>query len=349
MKPLKVVRESEQVRLDLDFPYTGELNVQMIDSSEKVSVEKMYFQNGVAVITAPVDQRIFYQVEIDQVVYLGAERRVPIAGLYNCRDLGGYVNEENQMVKWGIFYRSDALDHLQTADIEYLEKMNIAAVVDFRSPEEIKGRPDFSINEQKHYNFDPHAEVARQASETPQSQEEKGNKDQKKVNLLNKIAQTESGRQKLVAMQKQMVQQMRELIVSEHAKKSFQQFLKVLIHQEVPMIFHCQGGKDRTGWGAALILSLLGVDKQTIYQDYLLTDQYNAPRNQMRMEIYQQYTDDPFVLDYLASLQKTSEEYLDSAFDAIEEVYGDVETYAVEGLNITKKEILQLRKKYLIP
>ncbi|MHC5228124.1 tyrosine-protein phosphatase [Enterococcus sp. LJL99] len=341
--------KTKRGKLDLKTDFSGELDVFMsVDPFhfKKAKHGKAMFEKGVydQEIATNEKKRIFYKVINRGEEYIGAKRRVPITGLYNCRDLGGYSTEDGKLTKWGMFYRSDAPDHLSQEDITYLEQMSFFSVVDLRSPAEIALRPGKSINERVHYNFDPNAEVAKQASESPA---EKSAKDQAKVEKLVQLAQTQTGKDQLVLMQQQMVGQMNELVVSAEAKEAYKNFLKIILAEEVPILFHCQGGKDRTGWAAAILLGLLGVDKTTIYEDYLLTAIYNQPRNQSRMAIYEQYTDNSFVLNYLASLQQTKKSYLDSAFEAMEQKYGTMETYAVRALGISVEDCKKLRRMYL--
>lgn len=350
MKPIKVYQANEQMVLELDKDFSGKALVKVFNHPELINglrQQEVLFSEGIGRLPLENERcRFFLSVQLDGETYVGAYRRIPIEGLYNLRDLGGYLTKDGKMTKWGLIYRSDALDHLSEMDREYLEEMDVSSVIDFRSSQEIGHQPDFYIGEQHHYHFDPHAEAAREASAVP-SEKKGSNKDQEKVARLEKMAQSKAGQEQLIQMQEQMVEQMHQLVVSDHAKKAYQDFLQVLIRQEVPMIFHCQGGKDRTGWAAAIVLGLLGVEKEVIYQDYLLTNIYNTPRNQKRMEIYQQYTKDPFVLDYLASLQKTLEKYLDSAFEAMEEHYGSMEQYAKQALGMTDEDIKKLQELYL--
>lgn len=348
MKMIEVYRKEDELFLDLKADFSGDLVVYItsdLNGDTKEKEIRCTFKKGV---TGPVAERemkrTFYQTVLGEDHYLGAERRIPVAGLYNCRDLGGYSTVDGRMTKWGLIYRSDAPDHLDSTDWTYLKNMKLSSVIDLRSPAEISLNPDIAIGERHHYEFDPHALVARKASETPSK---KSNKDKEKVEKLVELAKTKEGQEKLIQMQQQMVGQMRELVLSTKAKEAYTEFMQVLLRGEVPNLFHCQGGKDRTGWAAAIILGLLGVDRETIYADYFLTDRYNRPRNEKRMAIYKQYTDDSFVLDYLASLQQTKATYLDSAFQAMEETYGTMETYAIEALGMTQESIEKLKELYL--
>ena len=349
MKTIEVYTKEDQQFLDLHNGFTGELGISLccnpLDLAEKRRIQ-LHFDNGVAAMAEVPKVRCFYKGTIDEETYIGAQRRVPIPGLYNCRDLGGYPTDSGTLTKWGLIYRSDAPDHLEETDVAYLEKMTFASVIDLRAPAEIALRPDIPFGEVHHYNFDPHAKVARRASETPSAT---SNKDKQKVEKLVALSQTQSGQAQLIEMQQQMVVQMRDLVLSEQAKVAYTNFLQVLLRGEVPTLFHCQGGKDRTGWAAAIILGLLGVSKDIIYQDYFLTEACNRPRNEQRMAVYKQYTNNRFVLDYLGSLQQTKAEYLDSAFQTMEEAYGGMEEYAKQALGVTEVQLNQLRERYLYP
>lgn len=346
MKNILVTSENGKQLLNLADSYTGEAFVSTSAKPFEFPKEQntCSFEDGVTSLELDQQQRLFYQVQSADKNYIGAQRRVAIDGLYNCRDLGGYPTKDGKLTKWGVFYRSDAPDHLSSEDVAYLEKMNIYSVIDLRSPKEIALNPDIGINEKQHCNFDPHAEVAKQASATPSKN---SNKDQQKVQKLTELAQTKAGQEKLIAMQNQMVLQMKDLVISPNAQKAYTGFMQVLLKEEIPTIFHCQGGKDRTGWAAAIILGLLGVEKSVIYEDYLLTEKYNQPRNAKRMAIYKQYTDDSFVLDYLASLQQTKAAYLDSAFETMETTYGTMENYAEQALQVTSADIEKFKSLYL--
>lgn len=351
MKKLNITREQEKLLLTGEFLNEPQTLLYTTDPSFSNKVyKKEFLLNGekqIDLSEVSSNQRIYVAGIDNQQVYVGAERRVSINGLYNCRDLGGYVTKEKQMTKWGYLFRSDAPDHLLVEDQRYLKQMDIKTVIDLRSPGEIEKNPDKDMGETDHIELDPHAEVAKKASEVPS--QGTSNKDEVKVHMLEQLASTAEGQATLIKWQKQMIQQMHDLVMTEKSQAAYSRFLKMVNQTAEPkaLIFHCQGGKDRTGWGAALILGLLGVDKKTIYQDYLLTDTYNRPRNEMRMAIYKQYTDNAFVLDYLASLQQTKVDYLDGAFHVMEKEFGTIEVYAKEKLDVTDSDIQRLKSTYL--
>lgn len=341
MKPLQINRNQSNINL-------ADLQLKTLIYTDKPDFITVLGKSAVVEgsLTDPKPTRRLYFTGMTDEVSVGAERRVNTTGLYNCRDLGGYLTQKGEQVKWGYLFRSDAPDHLEADDLAYLKAMQFDTVVDFRSPKEVKKLPDIAFGEKQHLNFDPHAVVARAASETP---DRRAAGDVEKVRLLEDMAKTASGRAELVARQAQMIEQMRSLVLSKPAIKTYTQFLDCLIAVKTPqrVMFHCQGGKDRTGWAAALILGLLGVDKSVIYEDYLQTSHYNAPRNEKRMATYRALTDNHYVLDYLHSLQLAKPEYLDGAFQAVAEHYGSLENYAATALQFETDLVERLKELYL--
>lgn len=288
-------------------------------------------------------ERLYFKLKSNSEIFIGAERRLPLTNLYNCRDMGGYLTTDGRLTSWGRVFRSDALHQIEKQEQAYIEQMGVKRIIDFRSPEEIAKDPNRSISTSQIVNFNPHATVAQQASTQSISK-----KDEDKIAQLEVMVQTEEGKQQLLKNRNIMIKQMEQLVTGTNAIEAYKQFFKTLLQAEMtPLIFHCQGGKDRTGWAAALYLAALGVDKEQIYQDYLLTDKMNAPRNAKRMTIYKKYTDNEEVLAFLASLQQTKKKYLDGAYNTVEEGYGTMINYLKEELNIDDGQLEILRKNYL--
>jgi protein-tyrosine phosphatase len=69
-------------------------------------------------------------------------RKLPLKGAHNFRELGGFETLDNRKVKWGLLYRSDALNELSDEDLEYLQRLKLNAIIDFRSPIERNDKPD---------------------------------------------------------------------------------------------------------------------------------------------------------------------------------------------------------------
>lgn len=139
-----------------------------------------------------------------------------------------------------------------------------------------------------------------------------------------------------------------ELVLDKTSQKGYANFLEQIIMQEEgAILFHCFAGKDSTGVGAALILSLLGVRQADIVYDYLLTNTQRQETNH-KMTTFaasQGMTREQLLaLDRLLSVDET---YLGHAFSNIKENYGTIQTYATEALNFEQDKQAYLHKLLL--
>jgi protein-tyrosine phosphatase len=121
---------------------------------------------------------------------------------------------------------------------------------------------------------------------------------------------------------------------------------------EVPLAFHCSAGKDRTGVGAALILSALGVPRETIVADYVMSDQLVDYRKAMALDA-EPAADDPYAFlrqlppDVVAPLLASDASYIEAAFAEMEARHGTVEAYLKAELGVTDEELATLRASLL--
>ncbi|WP_339102068.1 tyrosine-protein phosphatase [Candidatus Enterococcus clewellii] len=277
----------------------------------------------------------------EQLRELKSLHEVVLEGTFNFRDIGGYKGVNNKKVKTGLFFRSDDLSQLTEHDCQRLVDMELRTIFDYRNQVERQLRPNKEVMNTQTLNYSPKAEVAVVASAEASS-------DQSKVEKLNKLAKTEQGRKMLVDRQMDMSQQMRDLVSLPESLIVYRALVNVLRREEqLPMVQHCHGGKDRTGWGSVILLMIFGVSDEDIKLDYLLTRAMNGVRNQRRLNEYKQYTEDRFVLDYLYSLMDTRIHYLESGFDEMFAVYGSKENYLIEGLGLSKEEIQLFQQKYM--
>ena len=220
-------------------------------------------------------------------------RIITLEGTFNTRDIGGILNKEGKCICYNRMIRSDALNKITIQDVEYLKHLGLKTIVDFRGKQEVIKAPDIKIEGVKEINLSPNAEVANLAS---------GNivDDQQKIDALIKISSTQEGRLQLKARSDEMSEQMRELVNSSYANKQYTSFINLLTDENnLPLLHHCKGGKDRTGFATIITLFILDVSLEKVKEEYMLTKECMASRNEKRMNEYRQYTNDPFVLELL--------------------------------------------------
>lgn len=265
-------------------------------------------------------------------------RLVRLEGTFNLRDLGGYQTQDGHTVRPGLVYRGDALHRLTDADLARLEDLGIRVIVDFRSPAEVAAHPDRLPAGATWVQFSQASELAALAS---------SDGDAEKLRKLEHQAATAEGRAWLTGRLDAMEATMRSFANDPVEAQPYRDFLHLLAASDPgPVIFHCRGGKDRTGWAAALLLLALGVPRETVMADYLATAQFNRARNEARMDDYRRLTSEPLVLEFLASLMQVKERYLDAALAEVEQL-GGTTAYLESFLGLTPDLLDRLRSRYL--
>ena len=120
----------------------------------------------------------------------------------------------------------------------------------------------------------------------------------------------------------------------------FAELFSHLLEANEPTVFHCTAGKDRTGFAAALILRSLGVPAEDVMRDYLLTNQRLKPEPGSRHGL---------APEVVSVLWQVRPEFLDAAFEAVDQDYGGLEAYLREGLGLRNAQRDRLKELYLQP
>jgi len=255
-------------------------------------------------------------------------RHLPIKGAPNFRDMGGYKTSDGSMVKWGLLYRTDALGDLTEGDQRYLERLNLQRIVDFRVPEEAAEAPDkLPPSLAPHYKPLPVMFNGQ--------------------NYNDFVKRLMSGDTEGLHLDKLLVDANRLFV--EQGSPIFREWLHGLLETDGAQAFHCTAGKDRTGFAAAVFLLSLGVPKETVMQDYLLSNQYLKGKNESaiwKMRIFSLGRADTDGVQHLMGVEPS---YLQSAFDAMEKNYGSIDNYLREALGVDDAFRAQLRARYLEP
>lgn len=286
--------------------------------------------------------RPYFYVEESEQGYMIAERNLHVSGMNNFRDLGGYDTLDGRRIKWGFLYRSDHLNHADVAGQDYLKGLGIHTIVDYRSYAETIRYPNCTLGPNvRTYQLDPAAQTAELSAQFSASKEDE---DQK---LIDKICEQRTKTGKLTPYAS-ILTQYRNFVYKDASKKAFAAMLKVAADPSAPALLqHCRGGKDRTGFGAMLLLGVLGVPKDTLVKDYLLTQTNRISRNNYKMAQYRKLTSDEQVLQSLSALIETKEEFILTSINEIEMHYGSIRAYAMQELGLTEKMLANLCALYL--
>ena len=254
-----------------------------------------------------------------------AERVMPMDALVNFRDLGGYLTADGRRTKWGKLLRSAAHDAITDRDVAYLQKLGLKTVVDYRSTYEQKERPD--------------REIAGVAYLHTRPLEDPG-----ATNILDTQIKMDSADDAVTMLS----QANRTLANSKHANSVYRQLLLTALDpSQVPIVQHCTAGKDRVGVGSATMLLALGVPRETIIADYLLSNDNQISASKLKGAVAggQEVTDEQLKL--FQALAMVRADYLQAFFDEIDTLFGGTEGYLKNGLGLTDEELAQFQALYL--
>ena len=124
-------------------------------------------------------------------------------------------------------------------------------------------------------------------------------------------------------------------------------FRHIVDNNAEPLVLHCTAGKDRAGFASAMVLSILGVPREKVIEDYLLTNTYvkdHVDSEMLEIELKTFFQADT---DNLRKINLVEERYIQAAFDTIDSHWGGMDQYISEGLNLTEEDINKIKDYYL--
>lgn len=266
--------------------------------------------SGLFPLNVSTSIRTYFKLICGDTQFFLAERHLPMAGGYNFRDLGGFKTKEGRYTKWGKLFRADELSNLKDDDVKYLSSIPITSVIDFRAMAEARRSPD---------NLPSTVQFTYPISITPGNLSTEGIQ----ANLLKTNIDAH-------------MKHMNRLLVSDPScVRAFRIFFAIVQNNlSAPLIFHCSAGKDRAGMAAALVLFSLGVDEETIMQDYLsskiyLSDKYDA-----------------FIAKYprAESIFTVKRMFLQAGINQIKRDHGSVSNFLTKVLKV---DITKMKRLYL--
>lgn len=241
---------------------------------------------------------------------------IELDGCFNFRDLGGYHTDAGLRMRPGQVFRADGLQHLSRADLDRLQgEHRLGAVIDLRSTHEIEtdGRGDIALEPLTFH----HVPLFDQAGRRGEKQKDP----------------------------REFLSNMSELyfLMLSAASGPIARVTQLIAESSAPIVFHCAAGKDRTGVISALLLSLLGVPRETIVMDYALSRQ-NLEQINARLST------SPTYQDFMASLPPDAYEAepatMEGFLDRVAREHGSMQEWAA-GVGIGPDIVAGLRARLL--
>lgn len=330
-EPVVLRRDAENVTLHWPAAAGERLSITAAASPDFDAPQRTVgtLETGRAILPNPRHERAYFSVvRPDGIRQVTAERQLPFRGHANFRDLGGYRSQDGRAIRWGRLFRSGALSSLDEDDVALLGELGLELVCDFRSPTERKSEPHrFPAGARTAHHAVNHEQLA--GALNPDAIRERINEA--------RFADLETD----------------SLLVDGNAsfatshRTPFATMLDMACRTEHhPLLVNCSAGKDRTGFAAAVLLLALGIPRDTIHHDYLLTNHYQRDERQVRMEqIRKAAGADPEVL---LPLFEARPEYIDAAFSAIDREWGTDEAFLQRGLGMTDNRLADFRDALLV-
>ena len=257
--------------------------------------------------------------------------RILLQNLPNTRDLGALETMDGRHILPGRLLRSGELYHLSMSDLHTLEReYRLQTIIDLRSVKERKLRPDDPLSQAQYYHIPLADEDADGFFE--------------ELTLMDMIGAIEGDPQ--TYMQDQYVRMIRDpYVISQLAR-----VIEVIRQSgDGAVLWHCTLGKDRTDVVTAILLSIMGVPKETILKDYLRSNLYLAADREYALELMASRGFERDLMEpKINALYGVKERYLDRMFLVIEREYGSVNRFLRRGLYLTPRTIEDLCGKYLI-
>ena len=252
---------------------------------------------------------------------------VPLSGAANFRDVGGYATENGQQVKRGRLYRSDVLSDLRRRDHDVIDGLGLKRIYDLRY-----------ADEKEHYQTRLPPGSTIEVVEIPFYYAPLDREESKRKILS---AEVEDGH-----FHQLMVESNRALALDYLDQWS--ELMHGLANEgDLPALIHCVEGKDRTGLAVAMVLRTLGVPKETIIEDYLLSNQFLANKISWYSFLGSMGSFFRVPPSEIRPLLEVRREYLEAAIDAIDERYGSFDAYLREGLKLDDDTLARLRDAFL--
>lgn len=244
----------------------------------------------------------------------------------NFRDLGSYETKDGRKIKEGLIFRSGALSRMDDKDKEEFKQLGIKTVLDLRSKKESDKDPDpyfEGVNYLRHSGLE--TKEGKEIDFSPNGMRSVGEEGIKQYNKL--------------------LNYYRNIPFNN---ESMHVLIDAIKNKEVPIVFHCFSGKDRTGVGAMIVLALLGVDDETIMKDYLLSNEYCTKALNEEFERSKDLIEkDPNIKKLLQMLEGVEEEVGLNVLSSIKEKYGNYDNYFTKEYGIDEKERNEIKKYYL--
>lgn len=254
----------------------------------------------------------------------------------NFRDAGGLATASGRPMRPGVVYRSAQLFGLTPEQQGDLVGLGVTEVYDLRTREEVDHRPDslpgsITLIVDDVLADRPHSGAAEVASIV------NAHADRASAERINAVVG--NGKAKHL-----MIETYQHFVTLPSAHRAYRGLLAGIAQGRGGAVIHCTAGKDRSGWGIALLQLVAGAHMEDVLADYLLS---NEPMRQTYGPMLEAFAAEGGDADSLAHMMLVEPDYIDAAFALMHTQFGDLDGYLSRGLLLTPVELDLLRSRLL--
>lgn len=264
------------------------------------------------------------------------KQTIGLKSVQNARELGGYPAADGKRIKHGLLLRTGNLSEISAEDIRALkESFRLQDIIDFRMEAELPGADDPRIDGAAYHHLN--------VIETADFDSGDAGADFSALDAIEIIRLT---------LQSGMLNEKMYIgfLTGERGKRAYAEFFRILLgaQPDRAVLWHCTSGKDRTGLAAMLLLSALGAEEETVIDDYLLTNAYNAQRIAgTKQYLRAKGCDSDFCDRAVLVFDAVDERYMRTALAFLKQEYGSAAGYLCDELHLSQKDIELLKARYL--
>jgi protein-tyrosine phosphatase len=253
-------------------------------------------------------------IALESAQRVDSERIVPTTAIHNFRDYGGYRVSSGGRVAWKRLYRAGEDAQATPRDLEILRSLGLAGIIDLRGTSERNKSPSLFTSDgaipiicaDGETTPAPHAAAAAFAFD-------------------------------VATARRNMIERYSGLPLRKRLGEVYRRYFALLAETRGPTLVHCTAGKDRTGFLVALLHHALGVHRDDIFEDYLLTNTVGDGQARvaaLRRDLEERFGA-PMSDEAVNVVVSVDPQFLQAAFDSITHRYGTVDFYLAEALGVT--------------
>ncbi|WP_140918923.1 tyrosine-protein phosphatase [Limnobaculum xujianqingii] len=249
---------------------------------------------------------------------------LPLQGGINFRDQGGNLAKDGRKVKPGLLLRAGSLDRLTADDCHYLSQMPLTQIIDYRDADEVQTRPDVLWQGVDYENIPAN----------PLSDDVNAN--------FGKLTDESLASFNAVDFMARLYNQL------PFNNRAYRYLTQVMQQPDSgALVQHCAVGKDRTGIGSAIVLLTLGADRNTVIEDYMLTETTLAPYRREILSHMTEHLNEQHGIDSLSYVMSAKESFIGTALHAIDQRYGNTDNWLEQEFGLTPEVRAKVQDKYL--